>query len=274
MLQALADEDIHPDLLVGTSAGALNAAFLAGHGHTRDSMNALAGIWHEMHNHHLFRIDPRRAVLAVTGKRSSLCSPEPLRSLIKSHLAFTRLEDALIPLSVVAADLRSGVEAVFYEGPAMEAIVASCAIPGLYPPVELAGRILIDGGIANNAALSVAVAAGADRIYVLPSGYPCALTEPPRSALGVVAQATALLLHQRIVADIEKYAAAAEIVVLPPPCPITVSATDFRHSRLLIAEGRRSAQTWLRSRRGAVGDADRTSESPTAHIAVHAHHLT
>ena len=104
-------------------------------------------------------------------------------------------------MHVVAVDVISGEELLLSRGPVVEAILASAAIPAVLPPVEWEGRMLIDGGVANNTPISQAVALGASRIYVLPSGHACSLEKPPTSALGMALHAVGLLdaaaPHQR-----------------------------------------------------------------------------
>lgn len=264
MLQALADRGVTPDLLIGTSAGALNAAYVAGRGLSRGTADGLARAWRELEHGRLFAPQPRRALLALLGKRPSLFAADELAGLVHRHLGFARLEDAAVPLRIVACDLLSGTEVILDHGDAHAAILASCAIPGVFPPVEIDGRPLVDGALANNTAISVAVEAGADTVYVLPSGYPCALTEAPRSALAVLSQATSLLIHQRLVHDTADYAGSHSLVVVPPPCPLTVPTTDFRHAGALIAQSYRVARDWLAVDGGRRPD-------PAAHIANHTH---
>jgi NTE family protein len=267
MLQALADREITPDLLVGTSAGALNAAFVAGHGASPTAMSDLAQVWESVRSRRLLHLLPRRALLAIVGQRPAFFASDGLDELIRSHLAFDLLEDAPIPLTLVACDLLSGAEVALTHGPAHRAIAASCAIPGVFAPVEIEGRLLVDGALANNAALSIAAAAGADRIFVLSTGYSCALPTPPSSALGVVAQAANLLIHQRLVQDVRNFAGSAQLVVLPPPCPIRVSALDFRHAAELVGAGRAAAGDWLDRQAGAAAPGSLGARE----IALHVH---
>jgi NTE family protein len=227
MLRALAERGISPDLLVGTSAGALNAAFIAGHGATPAGVDALASVWRGLRAHALFPFDPRSALAALAGRRSAICSDRGLRHLLDRHLTFDRLEDASVPLVVVATDLLTGREVSLVEGDAREAVLASCALPAVFPPVLRDGRLLVDGGLANNTALSLAVRAGATTVYALPSGYSRALPQPPRTAMATAAHALAILTHQRLLADVELYAGQLDLVVLPPPCPLAVSPMNY-----------------------------------------------
>lgn len=234
MLRALVERRIAPDLLVGTSAGALNAAFIAGHGATVAGISALQSVWSGLHTRMLFPVSPRHALHALAGHSGAVCSDRGLRHLLDRHLTFDVLEDAPIPLVVVATDLLTGREVPLQTGDARRAVLASCAIPGIFPLVEHQGMALVDGGLANNTAISQAVAAGAEKIYVLPSGYPCALAEPPRSPLGAATQALAILMHQRLAADVARYADEVDLIVLPPPCPLDTSPANFGRAHELI----------------------------------------
>jgi NTE family protein len=115
------------------------------------------------------------------------------------------------------------------------------------PPVRRDGRTLVDGGLADNAAISQAVALGADRIYVLPTGYACALPTAPSRPLAVAVQALSLLVQRRLITDVALYADRVELIVLPPLCPLSVSAIDFRHSAELIRRAHAAAAEWLDS---------------------------
>jgi NTE family protein len=245
MLQALTERQVSPDLLVGTSAGALNAAFVAGHGTGHAALRALADSWASVRRRDIFPVQPLRQLLAVTGARQSLCSENGLRHLIAGHLTFSDLEHASIPLHIVTTNLLSGEEVLLSHGDALSAILASASIPGVFPPVSRDGQILVDGGLANNAAISQAIALGADRVIVLPTGYACALTEPPSRPIGVALQALGLLIQQRLITDVAFYADRVELIVVPPLCPLDVSPIDFSQSPSLIERARAAAGIWL-----------------------------
>jgi NTE family protein len=98
----------------------------------------------------------------------------------------------------------------------------------------LGRRDHLDGGVANNTPISDAAELGASKIYVLPTGITCELPSPPRGAIGMMVHAITLLLSQRLVQDIEHFSDKAELIVLPPPCPLDVLPSDFGHAEDLI----------------------------------------
>jgi NTE family protein len=247
MLQALDERGIRPDLLIGTSAGALNAAYLAGHGMDGESLGHLADLWRRLRRQDVFPADPIRFALALRGTQPSLCSSDAFRRLVSAHLSYRRLEDADIPVHLVATDVLSGEEVLLSSGDAVDCALASAAIPAVFPPVDVEGRLLWDGGVADNAAISQALALGAERVYVLPAGVACALPAPPRGALASALHALTLLIEQRLILEVALLGERAELHVLPPLCPLGVSSVDFRHGAELIDRARRATRDWLAS---------------------------
>lgn len=247
MLAALEEHGFEPDLLIGTSAGALNAAYIATHGYDAQTIADLGDIWRGLRRNRVFPLDPTRSLLAVTGRRPSLCSMRPLRRLVEGHLPIRNLEDAHLPVHVIATDALSGEEVVISDGDAASAVLASAAIPGVFRPVHRSGRVLIDGGVANNTAVSQAAQLGADRVVIVPAGFACALSEPPSTPLGAAAHALTLLLEQRLVVEVANLADSIDIVVAPPLCPLTVTAIDFTHADELIDRAHVATGRWLAS---------------------------
>lgn len=264
MLQALADRDVAPDLLVGASAGALNATFVAERGFGTATLEELAGVWRGLRRRDVFPLTPVHELLALAGARPSLCSPAGLTALIDRHVHIDRLEDARIPVHVVATDVLSGIEVRLSSGDPRPAVLASASIPGVLPPVDVDGRYLFDGGVADNTPISHAVALGADRVYVLPAGVSCALTEPPRTALATVVHAMTLLIEQRLVLDVAAYHDRVELVVLPPLCPLSVSSADFRRAAELMDRAHRATGQWL-------DDAGGHRSHPERFLSLHSH---
>jgi NTE family protein len=264
MLLALADRHITPDLVVGSSVGALNAAFVANHpGHR--GVEELARIWTGLRRNDVFPTDVRRIARALTGHVNGIADPGPLRTLVRTHLSFERIEGAPWPLAVVATEVTTGREVVLTEGPAVDAVMASAALPGVFPPVEVDGHVLMDGGVVNNSAISVARSLGANRIYVLPTGYACALESAPRTPLGMAMHAVTVAIQRRLVQDVHDMQAqpgCVDLRVAPPLCPMSVSPIDFRSAARLVERARTATRGWL----------DRpVAADQAAHLALHHH---
>jgi len=208
-------------------------------------VSRLAAIWCGLRASDVFPVSPLRGVLGFAGMRASLVDPGPLRALLDRLLPFQRLEQARLPCSIVASDVLDGTEVVLSSGPASEALLASAAIPGVFPPVRIAGKDLIDGGITSNTPISTAVALGAERVVVLPTGYSCALTEPPRGVVAMVLHALTLVIARQLAVDVVRWRDAAEIVVVPPLCPVRTTPFDFSASDVLIRRAAEKTRTWL-----------------------------
>ena len=237
MLRALYERGVGPDLIVGTSAGALNGAFIASRPPTAATALELAEVWRRVGSGNVFPLNPLTGFLGFFGASDHLVSDHGLRKLVAGHLELGALEDSRIPLHVIATDLLSGRELRLSRGNALEAVMASAAIPGVFPAIEWKGRRLIDGGVANNTPILDAIELGADRIYVLPTGNACDLPEAPGGAVAMLLHAMSLLVMRRLLLEIEALRDRAELIVLPPPCPLTVAPIDFSHADELIRRG-------------------------------------
>src|SRR6266699_580820 len=217
MIHALYERGIAPDLLIGTSAGALNAAFLASRPATVATAYELAALWRELRRSDILPLRPATLLGGLAGRRDHLIPDQALRRLAARHLQFQRLEQAAIPLHLIAFDLLAGTEVRLSDGPLADAVLAAAAIPGVLPPVRWRGRLLAEGGIAANTPVAHAVALGARRIYVLPTCNPgdWGLPRPPRAALAAAVHAVTVLTNARLHDDLARYAPAAELIVLP-----------------------------------------------------------
>jgi NTE family protein len=245
MLQALYERDIVPQLIVGTSVGAVNGAFVASRPQTVQTAIELADIWRGVRRGQLFPLNPLSGLLGFLGSRDHLVPGSGLRKLLVAHTRHQRLEQIPIEFHVVAVDVVTGEELLLSRGPVLDAMLASAAIPAVLPPVAWGARTLMDGGVANNTPISHAVALGAREIYVLPSGHSCALEQPPSSALGMALHALTLLTQSRLIADIELHRDRAKLVVLPPPCPLGIQPIDFAHAEELIECSLSDARVFL-----------------------------
>jgi NTE family protein len=247
MIRALYEHRIRPELVVGTSAGALNGAFVASRPATMETADELGKLWRDTGTWEVFPPNPLTAILGLLGERDSLISNSGVKSILRSHMKLKRMEDALVPFHVIAADVLDGAKVRISAGDALSAVLASSAIPGVFPSIEREGRRLVDGGVTENTPIADAVELGADTVYVLPTGAPCELPKPPRGAIPMLVHALTLLINQRLADDIAHYSKQVRLVVFPPPCPQPVQAWDFGHAQELIDAGYRSAAEVLDS---------------------------
>jgi NTE family protein len=234
MLRALYEREIVPEFVVATSAGALNAAFIASRPQTVETADALGEIWRGLRRGQVFPVNLLTGLLGFLGARDHLVPDGAMRRLVTRHIERDRLEHMPLELHVIAVDVVTGVEVRLSQGSAVEAVMASAAIPAVLPTVTWEGRELMDGGVANNTPISHAVQLGATQIYILPTGNACALDEPPRGALAMALHALSLLTQRRLIDDIETHKDRTKLVVLPPPCPVSVQPIDFSHADFLI----------------------------------------
>jgi NTE family protein len=245
MLEALFERGIAPDVIVGTSAGAINGAFVASRDPTAETARALAEVWRGLRRGAVFPTNLLTGFIGFVGRSDHLVPDGNLRRLLGAHLEIDRLEQAQVPLHVIATDVASGQELRLSRGPAVDAVMASSAIPAVFAPVEFEGRRLMDGGVSDNTPISHAIELGAEEIYVLPTGYACALQERPRGALAMLLHAMSLLIQQRLHLEVELYRDQCRLVVLPPPCPLEVQPIDFSHADELIGQALTDSRSYL-----------------------------
>ena len=257
MLEALFERGIAPDLIVGASAGSINGAYIAAREPTPETARELGDIWRGLSRNEIFPLNPLTGLIGFVGRSSHLIPNRNLERLIKRHAAIDRLEDSPVPLHVIATDVLSGQELRLSRGPAVDAVMASTAIPSAFPPIEFEGRLLMDGGVSDNTPISHAVALGADEVYVLPTGIACDVTDPPRGALAMLLHAITIITQQRLHLEIDLYRERAQLVVLPPPCPQPVQPIDFSHAAELIEQSLQDGRTFLDGLDGSKGDSAR-----------------
>ncbi len=248
MLHALYEHGVRPDLLVGTSVGAVNAGFVASREPSEATAGELESLWRGLSRAQVFPANPLTAGLGLLGLRDHSVPAGPLRRLLRRHLEFDRLEEAAIPIHVVATDMLSGQEMRLSSGPAVDAVLASAAIPGVFPAVAWESGLLVDGAVTNNTPISHAVELGADRIVVLQAMGTDRLPRVPRGVLGAGVAAIARAVGRRFDEDILRYADLIDLLIVPPAAVTGILPTDFGHADDLIAAGRAAACATLRRR--------------------------
>lgn len=262
MLQALSAQGIEPDLLIGSSVGAVNAAWVAEHG-CAQGFDDLALLWRSLTRSQLFPLSPVDGVMALLGRGDHLFSPDRLRRFLRNHVGLKRLEAAKIPLHVAVTDIVNGSQLLLSRGDVLTALLATTSVPAVFPPVRISGHEFADGDLAEATPIADAVRLGAEHVYVLFSGYGCAVEHPPTSALGIVLHALSLLTAHRVDADVEQFHYEVDLHVLPTLCPLAISPADFSHGGELIERSRAASADWLEHH-------SRRSE-PEGPSLVHAH---
>jgi NTE family protein len=199
-----------------------------------------------------------------------LLRPTALRALIAHAIPYRELSHSVIPCHVVTTDVMSGEEVLHSDGDVIEALLASTAIPAIFPPVALDGRLLMDGAVGNIAPLSTAIALGANRVIVLPTGFSCAATAPPTGALSMAVHSVSLVAMRQLHADICRVNnGTTRVAVVPPLCPLNISAYDFSHAATLIAQSHLATREWLASK-GLERDDVPMALLPHGHTMSHA----
>lgn len=262
MLRSLASRGVTADMVVGSSVGALNGAYYAGDP-TIDGVRRLETIWRGLHRRDVFPLR-WRTTLGFLYRRDFLIASDGLRALVERNLAYRNLEDAKIPVHIVATDVLTGETVVLSQGPAAEAIIASAAIPAAFAPVQFNDRYLADGAVSSNTPVKAAVARGAQRLIVLPTGYACALDEPPVGAVANALHALTLLVARQLVSELQALDDSIDFFVLPPLCPLVGSPYDFSHTDELIERAAASTEAWI-----ARGGLDRPGA--LAQLSTHKH---
>jgi NTE family protein len=234
-LRALTESGVQPDLVVGTSVGALNATFLA-FDPTPKGVDNLTDLWLGLTDQDLFPGGRFRATWArMLTKGNHVFDNSGLRRVVTNRLGYAAIEDAQIPLGIVATDIETGVEHVFQSGRLLEPLLASAAMPSVYPPVEVAGRTYIDGGVANNVPIAPAVAMGAKTIYVMDSTSHSHQRRPLVRPMDYLLHAFSLARSQRLEVERELYAQKVNLIMLPSPkLDFFVPFASMEHTRKLI----------------------------------------
>jgi NTE family protein len=256
MLRALVDADIRPDLVVGTSVGAINGAVFASApgSHVVDRLETM---WSTLSDDDILGGSTLRRVSTLARTRTHTHSSEPLRDLLASILGESRLiEDLALPFQCVAASIERAAEHWFERGPVVAAVLASSAVPGLLPPVEIDGEHFFDGGLVHSIPVGRAVALGARTVYVLNVGRIERPLQPPSRPWEVAMVAFEIARRHRFAADMAAVPENVTVHVLPtgdpePPKYADLSALRYRDTSRVterIQLARESAAAYLTRR--------------------------
>ncbi len=231
MLQALFEHGVRPDLVVGTSVGAINGAFVAADP-SPDAVVRLRRLWEELASQRVFAGSVLARLGTLARTRTHLHPREPLRDLLEASLPVRTFAGLRVPFQCVAASIERAAERWFSEGPLVDAVLASCAVPGLLPAVEIDGEHHLDGGLVHSIPVGRAVALGAATVYVLHVGRIDRPLRPPTRPWEVATVAFEIARRHRFAADLADLPPGVTVHVLPagdpdPPGAATLRYRDF-----------------------------------------------
>lgn len=254
MLRALLERGFQPDALVGCSAGAINSAALACDP-TLDGVSRMAQLWRDLDGEALCPSGRISGLLLLTRKYRALQSNDGLRNLLESSLPIRTFEEAKIPFHVVATSLADGLERWFHRGPVIDPILASAALPAMFPPVEIDGQVLVDGGVVNNVPIARARQLGAQRIVVLHVGNFERPRAEPKRPIDTLLQSFSIARNHRFATESQAEAGDAELIVLPGLDPGNIRPNDFSRSHQLIERAYHQSASFLDARYRAASGA-------------------
>jgi NTE family protein len=227
MLAALAERGVEPHVVLGTSIGAVNGAVYAaqpgseGVERLRSMWRDADGIWGGSAVQRLTTLARTRTYLQPFGE---------VRDRVAAMLPVQRVEELAVRFQCVAASIERAAEHWFTEGPLAEVVLASCAVPGVLPPVRVGDEHFIDGGIVNSIPVSRAVLLGARKIYVLQVGRLEQPLKPPRWPWEVGLVAFEVARRHRFAHDLHSLPEGVELHVLPTGGSVAPAYNDLSAS--------------------------------------------
>ena len=244
MLRALVEHGIAADLVVGCSVGALNGLAYAQEP-SLVGVARLEQLWRAIEGREVMQSSWMPTAVQFARRGVAIHDNDGLRRTIESVLVAERFEDLLVPFQCVATDLDAATEVWFSSGRLLEPILASSALPSVYPPVEIDGARYIDGAVVNDIPVSRAVELGARRLYVLHVGSFDRPVPSPRRPLDIAVQAYWIARRHRFNRDLSTLPKGVEAIVLPPGDPPRIRFDDFTRSRELIDNAHAASSAML-----------------------------
>lgn len=220
MIQALDESGIVPDLILGTSIGAFNGAVIADYP-GNEGVERLTGFWEAMTGTDLFESSFFDRAKRVASLMPSIHDTDDLRRLVETAIhPDTKIEDLHIPFQCVAASIENAAEHWFSQGPLVEAVLASSAVPALFPPMEIGGEHFYDGGLVDSVPLGRAVDLGADVVYVLQVGRIESPLRPPERLYEAALISFEIARRHRYTSTLRNLPEGVEVHLLPTGSPI------------------------------------------------------
>jgi NTE family protein len=244
MLQALGEQGVAPDLVAGTSIGSINGAVLALD--PKGAANRLSHAWPKVTREHILPGGPIDQIRTLQRTKTHLYSNNGLAGIISDFIGEdTSFADLAIPFAAVTMDVTSARPHMVRAGRLLPALLASAAIPGVWPPVEHEGRLLYDGGIVANVPLRQAQDMGARSLVVLDCAFAGRLPEKPETLAEVLLYTGLVTMRSQAVLEAPLVAASLPVVYLPGPEPRAMSTLDFDRTPELIEAAYETARSFL-----------------------------
>lgn len=245
MLRALIERGIRPDVIAGTSVGALNGVILAQRPDEK-GVEHLSEIWHALEGEDIFPGNFLSRIVKLI--RSNHVFPRTgVERIVDGNVSAINFEDLPIEMTVVACDLDTGEEVRFSTGAIRPALFASTALPGIFPPVSHDGRRLVDGGVVNNVPVNAVDRPDISSIYVLNVSSELDEEKDVKHPLDVLLQAFSIAKGQRWLFDLDRYSTDPRVHVLPRPPFDAIAFDDLSHTRRLEEESYDLTRSYLGS---------------------------
>ncbi len=248
MLRALIEAEVVPDVVLGCSVGAMNGAAYA-MAPTLAGIRRMESVWSGSGSPHVMPSSWLPSALQLLRKGDSLHSNEGMVATIANLTGNARtFDDLALPFQCVAVDVDSVLETWFHEGELKTAILASAALPAVFPPVTIDNRRYIDGGVVDNVPIHRALSLGCERLYVLQVGKQGRPEAELKRPLDAALQAYWVARNNRFARDLAALPEGTEAILLPTGERPDIRYDDFEHSGDLIEQGYLAASEFLDQR--------------------------
>lgn len=244
VLRALVEHGVRPDLIVGCSIGAINGAALA-EDPTPAGIARLEHVWTTTDTRALMPRPWLPPPVAMMRRGEAIHSRAGLRRLLDRALTATNFADLDTPLHCVATDVHAGAEAWFDEGPLVEALLASSAMPAMFPSVVIDGRRYLDGAVVNDVPVRRAAELGARTLYVLEVGPLSRAWSESSRPLGTAIEAYWIARRHRFQRELDALPPDVEVHLMPHGDPPRLRVNDFTRSAELMAAAHRASTAYL-----------------------------
>lgn len=265
ILRALFRTPYRPDLIVGTSAGALNGAFLSFQPDAKGA-DELVTIWSSLRDKSLFMFNPLRIAYQMFTQKLCLFNSDLLKELVEQYAPADDFGATKIPLYITTTNLSKGRKEVFHEGPISRAVLASTALPGFFCPVEIDGDQYVDGGVLANLDLETALDLGATEILAIDLSR-CIDGQRPDSMVSLWMQTLDVIQRERVEREMARLAPKAHITLIQPGIETTRSLSSFSAVEQLMDEGQAFGEKVI----DAYREPDGRLEAGLIHKPLHIH---